>query len=92
VEAALATHPSVREVAVVGLPDPKWGEIVCAVVVAQPGSDDALDLDGLRSHSATQLASFKQPRRLQIVGELPRTPATGQVQRPLLVERIAAGG
>jgi fatty-acyl-CoA synthase len=92
VEAVLATHPGIREVAVVGLPDPKWGEIVCAVVVAQPGSDDAVDLDDLRAHSATQLAPFKQPRRLQVVDELPRTPATGQVQRPLLVERIASGG
>jgi fatty-acyl-CoA synthase len=89
VEAALATHPGVREIAVVGVPDPTWGEIVCAVVVAQPGSDDAIDLDDLRAHSATRLAPFKQPRRLQVVDELPRTPATGQVQRPLLVERIA---
>jgi acyl-CoA synthetase (AMP-forming)/AMP-acid ligase II len=92
VEAALATHPGVREVAVVGVPDPKWGEIVCAVVVAQPGADDALDLDDLRAHSATRLAPFKQPRRMQIVDALPRTPATGQVQRPLLVERIAGTG
>jgi acyl-coenzyme A synthetase/AMP-(fatty) acid ligase len=38
-----------------------------------------------------QLAPFKQPRRLEIVTELPRTPATGQVQRPLLLERISAG-
>ena len=92
VEAALATHPSVSEVAVVGIPDPKWGEIVCAVVVAQPGSDDAVDLEDLRAHSAGVLAPFKQPRRLQVVDELPRTPATGQVQRPLLAERIAGGG
>jgi acyl-CoA synthetase (AMP-forming)/AMP-acid ligase II len=92
VEAALATHPSVREVAVVGLPDATWGEVVCAVVVPQPGAHDAVDLDELRAHSAGALAGFKQPRRLQIVDELPRTPATGQVQRPLLVERIRSGG
>jgi 2-furoate---CoA ligase len=92
VEAALATHPGVREVAVIGVPDPKWGEIVCAVVVAQPGADDALDLDDLRAHSATRLAPFKRPRRMQIVDALPRTPATGQVQRPLLVERIGGTG
>src|SRR5207249_6207475 len=92
VEATLATHPKVREVAVVGLPDDKWGEIVCAVVVAQPGSGGALDLDDLRTYSATRLAPFKQPRRMQIVDELPRTPATGQVQRPLLVERIVGTG
>ena len=92
VEAALVTHPAVREVAVVGLPDHQWGEVVCAVVVPQPGAHDAVDLDELRSHSAGALAGFKQPRRLEMVDELPRTPATGQVQRPLLVERIGRGG
>jgi acyl-CoA synthetase (AMP-forming)/AMP-acid ligase II len=91
VEAALATHPAVREVAVVGVPDASWGEVVCAVVVPDPSSADTLDLYDLRAHAATQLASFKQPRRLEVVDELPRTPATGQVQRPLLVERISAG-
>jgi fatty-acyl-CoA synthase len=92
VEAALATHPAVQEVAVVGLPDAKWGEIVCAVVVPEPGSADALDLDELRAHASRALAVFKEPRRLEVVDALPRTPATGQVQRPLLVERIQAGG
>jgi acyl-CoA synthetase (AMP-forming)/AMP-acid ligase II len=90
VEAALAMHPGIREVAVVGVPDADWGEVVCAVVVPEPGSADALALDDLRAHTAPHLAPFKQPRRLEIVTELPRTPATGQVQRPLLVERISA--
>ena len=53
-------------------------------VVADPYEDVTQDHSG-------QLASYKQPRRLEIVAELPRTPATGQVQRPLLVERISAG-
>jgi acyl-CoA synthetase (AMP-forming)/AMP-acid ligase II len=90
VEAALATHPGVREVAVVGVPDANWGEVVCAVVVPESGSGGGPDLDDLRDHTAARLASFKQPRRLEIVDELPRTAATGQVQRPLLVERIGA--
>jgi acyl-CoA synthetase (AMP-forming)/AMP-acid ligase II len=90
VEAALATHPGVREVAVVGIPDPTWGEVVCAVVVPEPGAGNTVDLDGLRAHTEAKLASFKQPRRVERVDELPRTPATGQVQRPLLVERIRA--
>jgi fatty-acyl-CoA synthase len=95
VEAALVTHPRVREIAVVGVPDAQWGEIVCAVVVQEAGAAgavDALDLDALRAHTAGRLASFKQPRRLEVVDELPRTPATGQVQRPLLVERIVGAG
>jgi fatty-acyl-CoA synthase len=88
VEAALVTHQGVREIAVVGLPDARWGEIVCAVVVPEPGAGDALDLAELRAHAGPSLAGFKLPRRLEIVDEMPRTPATGQVQRTLLVERI----
>ena len=88
VEAALARHPSVAELAVVGIPDLRWGEIVCAVVVLAPGR--RLDLVDLQKHCEGRLAPFKKPRRLEIVEELPRTPATRQVQRALLVQRIAA--
>jgi fatty-acyl-CoA synthase len=90
VESALVTHSAVREVAVVGIPDAKWGEIVCAVIVPEPGAGDELDLVKVRAHADTSIAPFKQPRRLEIVDELPRTPATGQVQRALLVERIGS--
>jgi acyl-CoA synthetase (AMP-forming)/AMP-acid ligase II len=58
--------------------------------VPEAGAEDALDLAQLRTHVAASLAGFKQPRHLEIVDELPRTPATGQVQRTLLVERITA--
>jgi acyl-CoA synthetase (AMP-forming)/AMP-acid ligase II len=92
VEGALITHPAVREVAVVGIPDARWGEIVCAVVVPERDAADALDLDRLRAYAAPSLAAFKQPRRLEVVDELPLTSATGQVQRTLLVERIVATG
>jgi acyl-CoA synthetase (AMP-forming)/AMP-acid ligase II len=86
VEEALRGCPGVAEVAVVGLPDPRWGEIVCAVVVPAPGAPPTLE--ALRAHAAGRLAAFKQPRRLELVSELPRTPATRQVQRALLVERL----
>jgi acyl-CoA synthetase (AMP-forming)/AMP-acid ligase II len=89
VEAALASHPDVVEVAVVGIPDPQWGEVVCAVVVARPGAT-GLDVEGLRAHCADRLAPFKHPRRVELVESLPRTAATGQIQRTLLVERIVA--
>jgi acyl-CoA synthetase (AMP-forming)/AMP-acid ligase II len=88
VEAHLAKLPGIGELAVVGLPDAEWGEIVCAVVV--PGDGPPPDLEALQRHSEQELARFKKPRRLEIFDALPRTPATGQVQRTLLVEQILA--
>jgi fatty-acyl-CoA synthase len=90
VEAVLTGHPAVAEVAVVGLPDLRWGEVVCAVVVPVDGRRDDVSVDSLRAHCSGRLASFKQPRQVEIVESLPRTPATGQIQRTLLVERLTA--
>jgi fatty-acyl-CoA synthase len=92
VEAALADHPAVADVAVVGIPDARWGEVVCAVVVAEPGREHEIDVDALRSHCDGRLAPFKQPRRVELVGALPRTAATRQIQRTLLVEQIVGAG
>jgi acyl-CoA synthetase (AMP-forming)/AMP-acid ligase II len=85
VEGVLATHPSVAEVAVIGVPDVRWGEVVCAVIV----STAPIDLEDVRAFCTDRLAGFKHPRRIELVPELPRTAATGQVQRTLLVERLA---
>jgi acyl-CoA synthetase (AMP-forming)/AMP-acid ligase II len=90
VELVLASHPAFAEVAVVGLPDPSWGEIVTACVVVRTGSA-APDVDSLRAWCSDRLASFKHPRRVVVLDALPRTPATGQVQRTLIVERLLAG-
>jgi acyl-CoA synthetase (AMP-forming)/AMP-acid ligase II len=90
VEGALAGLPGAAELAVVGIPDAQWGEVVCAAVVLQPGA--ALDLAAVQRHCGERIARFKQPRRLALVAEIPRTAATRQVQRPLLVERILAQG
>jgi malonyl-CoA/methylmalonyl-CoA synthetase len=74
VEAVLARHPGVREVAVVGVPSPEWGETVEAFVVGDP------NLESLDDLVTRELASFKRPRRVHIVEALPRN-ALGKVVR-----------
>ncbi|MCB5164713.1 acyl--CoA ligase [Streptomyces bambusae] len=80
VEQALAGHPAVADVAVIGLPDPVWGEVVCCVIVPRyPASPPGLD--ELRAFLHDRLAAHKHPRRLRLVATLPRTAATGQLRR-----------
>jgi crotonobetaine/carnitine-CoA ligase len=81
VEEVLASHPSVQECAVVGVPSELSEEEVKAFVVATPGT--ALDFAELRSHVAALLAAYKVPRYWQAVEELPRTP-TARVAKYLL--------
>lgn len=88
VEQVLATHPAVADVAVVGLPDVQWGEIVCAVVVTAPGAGRP-SLADLREWCDGRLARFKHPRRLAVVDSIPRTVSTNQVQRRLLAEQLS---
>jgi acyl-CoA synthetase (AMP-forming)/AMP-acid ligase II len=90
VEGVLRNAPGVAEIAIVGLPDPDWGELLCAAVVPQPGAE--VTLEALRAHCEGKLAGFKKPRRIARVESFPRTAATSQVQRTLLVEQILAGG
>jgi long-chain acyl-CoA synthetase len=79
VEAVLADHATVRDVAVVGVPDRTWGEIVVAVVVADdPGEATEAIEAALASHCASRLARYKQPRRFRFVEGLPRN-AYGKV-------------
>jgi acyl-CoA synthetase (AMP-forming)/AMP-acid ligase II len=88
VEEVLGDHPAIADVAVVGLPDVQWGELVCAVIV--PAGDEAPTVDEVRAHCAARLASFKHPRRVAAVDAIPRTASTNQVQRRLIVERLLA--
>jgi acyl-CoA synthetase (AMP-forming)/AMP-acid ligase II len=88
VEAVLGTHPDVVEVAVVGVPDVEWGEVVTAVIVARPDAAAPVTVEALRSFCGDRLAAFKQPRRVAVVDALPRTAATGQIQRTLIVEQL----
>ncbi|MET7419877.1 class I adenylate-forming enzyme family protein [Dactylosporangium sp. NPDC005555] len=83
VEHALRDLPGVLDVAVVGLPDPQWGEVVCAVFVL-PADCPAPTVAQVRSHVDGRLAGFKVPRRIATTASIPRTPATGQIQRSRL--------
>jgi acyl-CoA synthetase (AMP-forming)/AMP-acid ligase II len=89
VETAVRTHPSVQEVAVVGLPDDRWGELVCAAIVLRPGAT-LPTVEDLRAHVDGALIGAKQPRVVVEVDALPRTDATGQVRRRRLRDQIVA--
>ena len=93
VEQIVARHDAVSEVAVVGIPDPVFGERTCACVVLRPGVT-ALALEELTGYMrAQEVAPFKLPERLEIFAELPRT-AGGKLSKVTLrsevVERLAA--
>jgi malonyl-CoA/methylmalonyl-CoA synthetase len=85
VEAVLARHSSVREIAVIGLPSSEWGESVAAFVV---GFDGDPDIGALMQLAAQELTSFKRPREFHVVDALPRN-AMGKVIRRALGSRDA---
>jgi fatty-acyl-CoA synthase len=73
VESVLYMHPAVADVAVIGLPDERWGEAVTAVAVLK--ADATLTLQELRDFAGESLARYKLPSRLELVDILPRNPA-----------------
>ena len=78
VEDAIFSHPDVAEVAVIGIPDEKWGELVLALVVKAPGS--GLGEDDVIAYAKTKLAGYKCPKQVEFRAELART-ATGKLQK-----------
>jgi len=91
VEAVLAAHPAVADVAVIAVPDDRWGETVHAVVVpAAENGSPAFDVETLVSWARERLAGFKCPTGVTVVAELPRN-ATGKVLRAALREPFWAG-
>jgi fatty-acyl-CoA synthase len=86
VEQAVATHPRVEEVAVIGLPDERWGETPCAVVT----STDGTELDGaeLIAHCRERIAHYKCPTVVVTVAELPKT-ASGKIAKLAVRELVA---
>jgi fatty-acyl-CoA synthase len=86
VEGVIGAHPSVTHVAVVGVPDARWGEAVVAVVQLQSGADP--DLAPIEEFSREQLASYKVPKRWIVAASLPMT-ASGKVQKHLLADLVS---
>jgi len=91
IEDALALHPSVHDVAVIGVPDDEMGESVLAVVQPAAGAAPGVELaDQLREFLRARIAHYKVPRRFEFATELPRTP-TGKLVKGRLRDRYVAG-
>lgn len=73
VEEALKTHPSVRDAVVVGVPDPRFGERICAVVEPEPDAGPPT-LEDMAAHVRSRLAAYKAPRELVVVASIGRAP------------------
>jgi fatty-acyl-CoA synthase len=89
IEQVLYRHPSILEVAVIGLPDERWGEAVTAVVALRAGVTDTEA--GIADYCRGKMAGYKRPRRVIFIDALPRNPS-GKVLKRVLRERFATHG
>jgi acyl-CoA synthetase (AMP-forming)/AMP-acid ligase II len=80
-ESVLYSHPKIDEVAVIGIPDPEWGQEPMAVVVLKKG--ESATADEIMEFCRQNLASFKRPRMVEFVNELPRNPMGKVLKRVL---------
>jgi acyl-CoA synthetase (AMP-forming)/AMP-acid ligase II len=83
VESALSEHPAIAEVAVIGVPDPRWGEAVKAMVVLRPNREPALTEAALIAWARERIAGFKTPRSVDFVDMLPRNASGKLLKREL---------
>ena len=81
IESVLYTHPAVREAAVLGLPDDRWGESVTAAVSLRPGAE--VSAAELIAHCGAELAGFKKPKRVVFLPELPKNPSGKILKREI---------
>ncbi len=81
VESAIFGHPDIADIAIIGVPDEKWGEAVKAVIVRREGSD--LDEAGVIAHARERIAGFKCPKTVDFVDALPRNPSGKILRREL---------
>lgn len=87
IEETLRTHPDIQECAVVGVPDPNWGERICVALVLK--LDRVLTLDDLRNWAKERLAPYKVPNSMHSVADLPRN-AMGKVTKPAVKKLFEA--
>ncbi len=87
IEELLLTHPAVKEVAIIGVPHPKWGEVGLAVVVVESAVDEA----ALTAHLGAKLARYKLPARYVFLDEMPKT-GYGKIAKKLVRETLEAKG
>jgi acyl-CoA synthetase (AMP-forming)/AMP-acid ligase II len=88
VEEVLYRHPAVLEAAVVGMEDPVWGESIVAVIATRSGVDTCADT--LIQHCRDNIASYKKPKAVAFINELPKN-ASGKVLKRTLRDMLAAG-
>jgi acyl-CoA synthetase (AMP-forming)/AMP-acid ligase II len=87
IEEALQQHPGVAEAHCVGLPDDRWTELICAVIVPRAGQQPTAD--DITAFAAAHLAAYKKPRRVVFMTEVPKN-LTGRVLKTQLVEQVLA--
>ena len=84
VEDVLYARPEIEECAIIGLPDPEWGERVAAFIVARPGEE--IDAAALKAFLKSRVSAFKVPKEFRIVNELPKSPAGKILKRQIREE------